>query len=156
MRDREAINRFCAFHLLGAETYTTGDMDAFLASGLLKLAKLPEGDREILRRSFDAVMDLNRVLFGEHAFRKSLFLNQPWAARSVINISLFEVCAAALFEVADVALDSEMIQKNLKDCLLALSENDQFIRSITYSTNSTAAVRVRFAAAQEAVAKAIQ
>ena len=33
MRDREAINRFCGFYLLGVDAYR-GDMDSFLADTL--------------------------------------------------------------------------------------------------------------------------
>lgn len=156
MRDREAINRFCAFRLLGAESYTTGDMDAFLASGLTTLARLSEHERHQLRKTFDFVMDLNWSLFGDHAFRKSLFLNHRLAARSIINISLFEVCAVALFDVAELALEDQRTQGKLKECLLSLAHDEQFMKAITYSTNSTAAVQARFAAAKEAVEKAVQ
>ncbi|WP_202922829.1 DUF262 domain-containing protein [Pseudoxanthomonas daejeonensis] len=154
MRDREAVNRFCAFYLLGELAYTTGDMDAFLASGLLKLSKLSEKERVELRRSFDAVMDLNRILFGEHAFRKSLFVNQTWAARSIINISLFEVCAVSMLDIADSALGNEHVRRALKAKILELEEDEGFIKAITYSTNSTAAVRARFSAARNAVMSA--
>src|SRR6185437_6637276 len=34
MRDREAINRFCSFYLLGWHSYKSGEMEPFLASGL--------------------------------------------------------------------------------------------------------------------------
>lgn len=154
MRDREAINRFCAFHLLGVQTYTTGDMDGFLASGLKKLAELSGEDRTKLRQDFDSVMELNRALFGEHAFRKSLFLDHKWAARSIINISLFEVFAVELIDAAKLALEDISIRQVLREALMKLSEDERFVRSITYSTNSTAAVQTRFAKTRGAVAKA--
>lgn len=77
MRDREAINRFCAFELLGRQKYRTGDMDGFLADGLTRLASLKAEERAALRKRFDAAMVLNRKLFGEHAFRKSLTYEGP-------------------------------------------------------------------------------
>jgi hypothetical protein len=86
MRDREAINRFCAFKLLGMASYTTGDMDSFLAAGLMRLAALTDRQRAELRTAFDRTMVLNRSLFGEHAFRKSLASAEPFPSRSVINI----------------------------------------------------------------------
>src|SRR5260370_4405383 len=58
MRDREAINRFCAFKLLGWTSYKTGDMDGFLAEGLTKLATLSDPDRVALRGAFDRAMTL--------------------------------------------------------------------------------------------------
>ncbi|MBV8848642.1 MAG: DUF262 domain-containing protein [Methylobacteriaceae bacterium] len=56
MRDREAINRFCAFKLLGWRAYKTGDMDGFLAEGLGRLAALTDSDRAALRLGFDRAM----------------------------------------------------------------------------------------------------
>jgi hypothetical protein len=96
MRDREAINRFCAFKILGWRAYKTGDMDGFLAEGLLRLATLTDQENNSLRLGFDHAMRLNRRLFGEHAFRKSLANDDPSSNRSIVNISLFEICAVTL------------------------------------------------------------
>ncbi len=46
MRDREFVNRFCAFHLLPLDDYR-GDMDEFLAQGLRKMNNL---DRQGMNR----------------------------------------------------------------------------------------------------------
>ena len=148
MRDREAINRFCAFRLIGADQYKTGDMDSFLAEGLGRLAALSEDDRTKLREAFDRSMILNHALFGEHAFRKSLSYPQP-ATRSVINISLFEVCAVTLSE--DYVSDDSVDRARLHGTIVDLVKNDDFARAITYSTNSTVAVQKRFKAMQTAI-----
>jgi hypothetical protein len=144
MRDREAINRFCAFKLLGWRAYSGGDMDAFLAAGLKRLEALSEAEREELRDGFDGAMVLNRKLFGEHAFRKSLAYGANYV-RSVINISLFEVCAVTmsyppLFEIGESA------ERQLERATVSLLEDESFSRAITYSTNSTVAVHRRFQA----------
>lgn len=148
MRDREAINRFCAFKLLTPNAYR-GDMDTFLAQGLSALASRSDAERNELRKQFDDAMTLNVTLFGEHAFRKSL-ANGPYATRSVINISLFEVCAVTMAELS--SLDIEQ-----KDCLrkeiIALLSNALFIAAITYSTNSTTQVRERFSAMDAVVSR---
>jgi Protein of unknown function DUF262 len=144
MRDREAINRFCAFFLLGPESYTTGDMDLFLAEGLTKLAKTTQNERVLLREVFDSSMRLNSALFKEHAFRKSLFINKRSANRSVINISLFEVCAAVIAPISSKALGDERMQHEIAEKILSLAGNYDFMKAITYSTNSTSAVRERF------------
>lgn len=149
MRDREAINRFCAFSLLGWETYTTGDMDSFLAQGLRRLAELSEGERLTLRQDFDAAMSLSSRLFGQHAFRKSLGSEIENASRSVINISLFEVSSVILARFAallDGSLDDE-----LREIMEHLVRDEEFARSITYSTNSTQAVRKRFSTLETAL-----
>lgn len=148
MRDREAVNRFCAFSLLGWKGYTTGDMDGFLAEGLRTLAALADGERKDLRVSFDKAMNLNYSLFGEHAFRKSLAApGHP--SRSVINISLFEVCAVTMAD-PEVAPD-EPTKRRLKEAVTRLMLDDEFVRAITYSTNSTIPVQKRF----EAMAKTV-
>jgi hypothetical protein len=148
MRDREAINRFCAFKLLGRIRYRTGDMDGFLADGLTRLASLSNEERASLREGFDNAMILNRKLFGDHAFRKSLAANDDAAYRSVINISLFEVCAVTMSELPPI-LDPAT-EMALKNAIVELVNDSEFARAITYSTNSTAAVQRRFDAMESA------
>jgi uncharacterized protein DUF262 len=152
MRDREAINRFCAFKLLGRASYTTSDMDGFLAKGLLRLAALTDKERAELRVGFDDAMALNRKLFGEHAFRKSLASADPAPSRSVINISLFEVCAVTM---SGLNIRSERSgEHRLKEAVISLVRNEDFQHAITYSTNSTSPVQKRFEAMEGAVREA--
>jgi hypothetical protein len=153
MRDREAINRFCAFTLLGFDRYTTGDMDEFLGRGLVELGKLNEVQQKRLMTSFNRVMVLNRKLFSDHAFRKSLAAKGASAVRSVINISLFEVCTVCMskkeiwnYEPVHILVSKEIIK---------LVRNDLFVQSITYSTNSTAAVRTRFETMERSLQKVL-
>lgn len=148
MRDREAINRFCAFKLLTTKEYR-GDMDTFLAKGLAALAKLSDDQREQLFVQFEGSMALNEELFKEHAFRKSL-ASGPGATRSIINISLFEVSAEAMSEVS--SLDAE--GKNfLREEIINLLDDEKFVNAITYSTNSSTQVRARFGKMQAVVAE---
>lgn len=150
MRDREAINRFCAFKLLGIESYR-GDMDDFLARGLSALAGLTDQGRETLYAEFEEAMSLALELFGDHAFRKSA-ISGPYATRSIINISLFEVWAVALSrpELEDYH-DKEFLKRVIEDLL----RNEAFINAITYSTNSTTQVRTRFFWIDEAVSRVL-
>lgn len=148
MRDREAINRFVAFALLGPEKYNS-DMDSFLAQGLSALASKTEAERSDLRTGFDAMMKLNKDLFGDHAFRKSL-ANGPGAARSVINISLFEVCAVSMMGLTGlVRADKDQ----LRNSIISLVNNSAFAHAITYSTNSSQQVRTRFSMMLKAIQK---
>lgn len=150
MRDREAINRFCAFKLLGREKYTTSDMDGFLAEGLAALASLSDDERSHLRAGFDAAMLLNHKLFGEHAFRKSL-ASDGRSYRTVINISLFEVCAVTMSGLP-VELGTQ-VEKALHDAIILLVKDRDFDRWITYSTNSTASVQRRFSTMETVISK---
>lgn len=142
MRDREAINRFAAFAVLGWDIYLSGDMDVFLAKALQHLADLSDEERDGLRERFDRAMTLSHRLFGPHAFRKSLVNDSDDAPRSVINISLFEVSAVILSRIAmELTPDDE---ETIRATVASLVESEEFSRSITYSTNSTQAVRARF------------
>jgi hypothetical protein len=151
MRDREAINRFCAFKLLGVDAYR-GDMDTFLAQGLSALGSSDEASRVLLRRQFDEAMALNTALFGDHAFRKSL-ANGPSATRSVINISLFEVCAVTM---AGLGALSAKQRTFLQEIIILLLGEPVFINAITYSTNSSTQVRARFSIMEDVVASAME
>lgn len=110
MRDREAINRFCAFKLLVSAEYASSDMDAFLAAALKKMNGLNTLDNLLI--SFTNGLKRNKKLFGRHAFRKSLIdaAVSKEAPRSVINISLFEVMMVGLSE-----LSSEDFSVNSRD-----------------------------------------
>jgi hypothetical protein len=154
MRDREAINRFCAFLLLQPEAYR-GDMDAFLADALLRMNSLTTDRLQDLRRIFDASMRLNRELFGEHAFRKSLSALGAAPKRQVLNIALFDVCSVLLANNGHrIASNSRAIEA-VKHALAALIQTKDFATAITYSTNSTKAVVARFELANAAIHNAI-
>ncbi|MHC1728326.1 MAG: DUF262 domain-containing protein [Syntrophobacteraceae bacterium] len=148
MRDREAINRFCAFRILGELGYK-GDMDDFLAKSLKAMNSLPRVEILKLYASFLKGMRFNDVLFGEHAFRKSLADTRNYVARTVINISLFDVCTVILSGYSRDFVLSHSIE--LREAIRELFYNDEFITSITYSTNSTKAVLKRFSIMRNAL-----
>lgn len=148
MRDREVINRFCAFSLLGEQSYTSGDMDAFLAHTLSDMNN-GKVDLANLHKKFIHSMSANKYLFESHAFRKSLVHLKNYAGRSVLNIALFDVCSVLLADI-----DQETIKAKadaFRQGFKALIENGEFNHSITYSTNSTRQVRTRFKMARELV-----
>ena len=148
MRDREAINRFCAFYLLGYREYKASDMDAFLARTLVKLNEHDEQQFDTMSSDFRRSMKINYFLFKDHAFRKSLAYNGYGTARTVINISLFDV-----FSVLFSQIDTELVKENKEHaCELArnLLDDHKFEHAVSYSTNSTGQVHDRFSLAQEA------
>ena len=99
MRDREAINRFCAFRILSVNSYRGGDMDGFLGETLERMNNWKEKNLAELRDSFDRSMNTNRILFPNHAFRKSLAESDANARRSILNIALFDVCSVLFSEL---------------------------------------------------------
>jgi hypothetical protein len=142
MRDREAINRFCAFSLIGSQHYTSSDMDQFLADALERMNASDDASLAGLRERFDRSMQVNRELFGEHAFRKSIARASHNAARSVINIALFDVCST-LFAAYQLPLGDDVAQ-TLRSGIHDLLSDENFVQAITYSTNSTRPVATRF------------
>jgi hypothetical protein len=154
MRDREAINRFCAFTLVGWKSYFGGDMDGFLAGALGEMNAKPTKELDKLRLRFDRSMEINRDLFGRHAFRKSLVADDPKANRSVINIALFDVCSVLLADLSAEAFKRRI--PNVRRAIIALLNDESFSFSITYSTNSTRQVQERFSSAEEAISEFLQ
>lgn len=149
MRDREAINRFCAFYLIGEEKYR-GDMDSFLAIALETMQNSAT-DLDNLHKAFGISMHVNRVLFGDHAFRKSLVAfaeGVPSASRSILNISLFDVCSV-IFANAQRDWIEQPKADNIRSAMLNLLKDEDFIDAITYSTNSTRQVQMRFRMARK-------
>ncbi|MFK4561894.1 hypothetical protein ABIF94_002493 [Bradyrhizobium ottawaense] len=152
MRDREAINRFCSFYIQGWRSYKSGEMEPFLASGLEAMNAMSSEELTELRNSFAESMRLNRALFGDHAFRKSLSAASSGGRRQVLNIALFDVCSVLLAQHAskiDVANSTAKVKLAFK----VLLADDRFTRSITYSTNSTQAVSTRFGLAEKVLAE---
>ena len=151
MRDREVINRFCGFYLLGEEKYTGGDMDGFLEKTLEKMAD-GSVDLEQLHIRFVFSMCANNHLFGDHSFRKSL-ASEESSKRTPLNIALFDVCS-----VLFAAIEQKFIEDNaqlLREKLATLIKDPDFNQAISYSTNSTRQVKTRFEMARKALGKLV-
>lgn len=140
MRDREFVNRFCAFRLLDLDSYSDKDeMDGFLARALTHMNQLSERELAELSADFKRSMRNNFAVFGEHSFRK----HRPGQERrGVLNASLWDVMSTGLSRIPeDTVLEC-------KDALLSrfyvLMDDEPFIRSITYGPNSANQVRHRF------------
>lgn len=152
MRDREVINRFCAFYLLGFEEYQ-GDMDAFLGEALETMNHCSDEQLQVMRDNFETALEVNYLLFGEHAFRKSL---RGDSKRTVINVSLFDVCTVILSSYGhdDLIFHKKRLSEAIQSLLL--NGYNSFEHAITYSTNSTSSVRKRFSLAAQAISEVME
>ena len=151
MRDREAVNRFCAFSILGVEEYR-GDMDEFLAKSL-RYMNDPDNEACLndLMKKFERSLRSNQQLFGEHAFRKSLVDGDPYSKRSILNISLFDVCTVILAEYPEEILpESESRYKMRNELIHLITHNKEFYNAISFFTNNTKSVKARFELAEKA------
>lgn len=152
MRDREAINRFAAFKLLGWKAYTKGDMDEYLAEALRRMNKMSQAELDSLEEFFLKSMRLNKAIFKEHAFRKSLRSNDKWVSRTILNISLFDTLSVSLAQGDFAKKDYDEIRSKVQ----ALLSNYDFEEAVSRSTNSTIPVQRRFRVAEKALAEFVQ
>lgn len=143
MRDREFVNRFCAFHVLGAERYR-GDMDQFLADALRAMNRMENNRIVRLQNALHHTLRNNYDIFGKHAFRKQ---RRDDDRRSVINAALWDVMSTGLSHYTEDQVGA--IEDDLKNALLELLDNEEFHTAISLSTNDLRRVKTRFRMAQQ-------
>ena len=138
MRDREFVNRICAFRILTLRDYH-GDMDLFLANCLEKMNGSDESKLLQLSAEFRRGLANNVELFERHTFRK----HEPGQKRrSVLNASLWDVMATGLSRYAEDRVVA--CADSLRQAIYGLLEDEDFNAAITYGTNDTRKVRIRF------------
>ena len=147
MRDREFVNRFCAFQILDLKEYR--DMDDFLAKSLREMNARPES-LPALSLQLRTTLDNNFHLFGKHAFRK----HEPGQEhRSVLNASLWDVMSTGLSRYSQHVVGKRA--DFLKEAFYRLLESEDFAQSITYGPNGVNQVKTRFAMARSMFEEAL-
>ena len=138
MRDREILNRFVAFRLLGYRDYN-GNMDDFLGKALKALNRSPQHG-ESLMQDLERSIAHNVALFGSYAFRKHTHASERPGTR--FNLALWDIWSTLLSVVPSevVRAQGERIQAAFYELL----ENDKFDKAITLSTNQQERVLARF------------
>lgn len=140
MRDREFINRFCAFQILNIKDYK--DMDSFLCESLTVMNQ--QSSLTELSKQFRISLHNNFNLFGRHAFRKH---TKKTEKRGLINASLWDVMSTGLSRYSQpLIVDRAQI---LKRSFYDLLDDERFDDSISRSTNNAKQVRYRFSATQK-------
>ncbi len=137
MRDREFVNRFCAFQIFDLDEYK--DMDKFLAESLRKMNKEPEL-LPTLSSQFRTTLANNFHLFGKYAFRRHL-RNQ--SGRGVINLALWDVMSTGLSRYSENLVKER--SETLKDAFYNLMTEAEFENALTRGTHDPRRVRTRFA-----------
>jgi hypothetical protein len=143
MRDRECVNRFCAFDLLKPASYTNGDMDAFLAQALKYMNKCSPEELQSLGDRFRMSMRNNYSVFGAHGFRKH---RVDSTRRSVINVGLFDVLSVLLSHIPEEKVT--VMAPQLRSIFFVLMDDAAFVDAISLGTNSTTRVKRRFEIAE--------
>ncbi|CAM3930783.1 DUF262 domain-containing protein [Mucilaginibacter galii] len=142
MLDRDFINRFLAFYLLGEQNYMP-DLDTFMSRAMAQIYILPDTVLNKCKDSFINSMQLNSIIFESNAFRR---IDRNSTRKKPLNKALFDV-----FSVLFARLDTPSYEK-LKDCrkqfvhgFINLLEVDSlFQSSISSSTSDRNRVTYRF------------
>ena len=162
MRDREFVNRFCAFQILDLKEYRgdmdnfeyrgdmRGDMDNFLAKCLYRMNKFEESELSRLSAEFRKGLANNYMLFEEHAFRK---YKPSQERRSVLNASLWDVMSTGLSRYAEDRVLARAAP--LREAVRTLFDDEEFDRAITYATNDRGRVTTRFRMTRETLEKVL-
>ena len=138
MRDREFVNRFCAFQILELDGYH-GDMDYYLAESLRRMNRMTDDELSRLEDQLRRSLANNYELFGPHAFRKH---GPNQERRSVLNASFWDVMSTGLsrYPPDRVAAHAEPLRRAVHRLL----QNEAFNTAITYGPNGARKVRQRF------------
>jgi hypothetical protein len=144
MRDREFINRFIAFYLLGVSAYK-GDMDQFLADALIKVNTFSKENITDLKKKFRLSMETCYAIWGDHCFRKH---TPDQTARNVINAALYDVLSTKMADFPSGMANAK--KECCRQALFTLFSNSEFMHAITSSTNSLKQVSTRFTLVDEA------
>jgi hypothetical protein len=149
MADRELVLRFLAFHLLlerrswpkiyqGFRT-----LDEFLADATAALddpLRVTDPKLEQLESAFETAMRNAIKVFGDHAFRK---WPRDATRRAPLNKSLFESWAVALCALprSEAAVHAPKIRNAARG---AMTDDVEYIQSVTYGTGKNEQVFRRF------------
>lgn len=150
MRDREFVNRFCAFQVLGPKAYRRDDMDDFLACSLRRMNKMTAGELAELSDQFRRGLSNNFLLFEHQAFRKHE-PGQEW--RAVLNASLWDVMSTGLSRYSKDQVEAHA--EPLREAVYWLLGEESFDRAISYGPNSPKRVKTRFEMAGKALREAL-
>lgn len=139
MLDREFVNRFLAFYLLGIENYHE-NLEDYLNDVLILLKYDEKIDLNKIEKRFKQAMNVSKQLFGEHAFKKKM-INGKYGR---INKPLFEAVTVQLAKLSEDSARKVIENKNsIIEKYSELFDDEMFIRVITNGTASLESVKYR-------------
>jgi hypothetical protein len=144
MMDQELVLRFLAFSEMDYnETYKVKNITTFLDE---MMKRMKEADNnELLRLENSYIMAMKRCweIFGEEAFEKRI--DDGGNRRKRKNSTLFEVWTVALAKQNNSEITTLIKNKNLliSKHLKLMGEDNDYFRSITYSTQKRDHFRIR-------------
>lgn len=151
MVDQELVLRYLAFRFMDYEQ-SKKNISNFLDEMIDKLKNASAAELEKYRKSFQVAIYRCWRIFGVAAFEKRVDGQESRRRRK--NSTLFEVWTNALAALSESEIEilynrkEELLQKDLK----MMSENNDYFKAITYSTQKKDHFRIR----RDSVAKIIK
>lgn len=141
--DRDFINRFIAFYLLGYTEKYKGNLDEFLNDGMAAIKFLKDDKRFELKENFKKSMTLAFKIFGDDAFRKRFNKNDK---RKPISKAIYDTLSVNFALLNDIERNNLFTKKgSFKTTLINELNNDYaFSQSVTTATGNKEKVKYRF------------
>ena len=131
MLNRDFANRFLCFYLFGYENYEP-DLDTFMSKAMAAINKMSEEQKQKIKANYITSLNLNKIVFGEYAFRKI----DESRYRNPINKAIFDVFAVQFAKLSEGERKIiELERQEVYDWFLHLLHEDSvFVLSISSST----------------------
>jgi hypothetical protein len=151
MVDQELVLRYLAFQFMDYEQ-SKKNISNFLDEMIDKLKNSSSAELDLYRKSFQDALHRCWRIFGAAAFEKRVNGQQPRRRRK--NSTLFEVWTNALAVLSESEIETLYRRKEelLKKDLDMMTNNNDYFKSITYSTQKKDHFRIR----RNSVAKIIR
>jgi len=142
MVDQELVLRYLAFQFMDYEQ-SKKNISTFLDEMIDKLKNSSPDELELYRKSFHTALYRCWRIFGIAAFEKRV--NDQEARRRRKNSTLFEVWTNALAALSETEIETLYDRKEelLKKDLDMMTNNNDYFKSITYSTQKKDHFRIR-------------
>lgn len=156
MGDRELALRFLAFSRVGANGYTTKDLDLFLHAEMKRLNKADPGELLPLRQRFYESMDLAHDALGKHAFRKVFTIDQE--TRSPVNKALFDAWSVgfARLNKRQRAVARSRAAQIFEGYVRLIANDEDFLSAISQGTGQPTKVTLRLTRVQDLLMRVVK
>jgi len=156
MLDREFINRFLAFYILGYDEKYSGDIELFLANGLNAINLENKNTIKDIKESFTRSMKCAITIFGNDAFRKPR--SEKNQRRKALSKAIFDTLSVNLAKLTQAEVDVLILHKStfLDKFNRLFLEDTEFFNSVSNATGTPKHVFFRFKKIREIILEVIE
>jgi Protein of unknown function DUF262. len=142
--DRDFVNRFIAFYILGFEENYKGELDTFLNEGMSKIKSLSDNELTELENAFKASMKYCYKIFNNDAFRKRYNYEDN---RKPISKAIYDTVSVNIAKLSKQEKERLLLNKDefRTSFINLLNEDSSFHRAVTSGTGQKTNVQIRFA-----------